>query len=160
MTSSLPIYPLLWALLLALALPQNTPSSLLIQPLLLNQPSTVDLPPDQLTTWSVALPQGLSRDKDLFIKVQSPVNQPLQQPSLSIKTSKEEILRCDTANNEYAGICRVDRSKLLPGLTLYVTAKCIVGCHLTLSANLESRLTLQLGKSMTLRSPSDSAGYY
>lgn len=160
MANSIPIYHLLLAFLAALTLSQKIPASFLIQPLLLEQPYTVELPADQLTTWSVALPQGLTRDKDLFIKVQSPPNHPLQQPSLSIKTSKEEILRCDTANNEFAGICRVDRSKLLPGLALYVTAKCIVGCHLTLTATIESRLTLELGKSMTLRSPSDSAGYY
>jgi hypothetical protein len=106
----------LLALIVALAASQDASPQLMSHQLELNAPAIVDLLPNQIATWKISLPAQLDQGEDLFITVQSPLNSPLEQPSISIKNSHQEIGRCDMANNEFAGICRVDSSNLAPSL--------------------------------------------
>lgn len=121
---------------------------------------TFDLSSNQPTTWTITLPEAIPDNSDLFISIQSPPNEPLQQPLLTIKTKDDPIQQCDTANSEFLGVCRLDNSNLKPKLTLFLTAKCLVNCHLDLTADLYPRLLLDLNKTLTVKAPLNSAREY
>ena len=52
----------------------------------LDKTYTVKLEPNQTQTWILKLQDQLSPSTDLFVTIQSPPNDPLQQPILSISS--------------------------------------------------------------------------
>ena len=79
---------------------------------------TVDLEDDQTAVWTLTFGNNTPKDKDLFVTVQSPSNDPLQLPYVAILVGEGQVQRCDSASDEFSGICRIDRSQISDNLRL------------------------------------------
>jgi hypothetical protein len=126
----------------------------------LDQTYSVDLEPNQVATWEVVIKGEATGRGDLFVIAQSPANEPLQQPFLAVKAGESKLKQCDSNSNEFSGVCRVDGSALPKDAKVFVTAECLVTCHLQVSAVLQPRFSLTLNSSLIVRAPQDKAGEY
>jgi hypothetical protein len=63
---------------------QNQEEELPAVQISLNQTYSFDLQPSQVATWEIILQENHSNDSNLYITAQAPVNDPLQQPFMTI----------------------------------------------------------------------------
>jgi hypothetical protein len=151
---------LIFFLLISIVLAQNQKKENSVRQMELNQTYSFDLEPNQVATWEVVIKDDVAGRGDLFVIAQSPANEPLQQPFLTVKAGGAKIKQCDSASNEFSGVCRIDGSALPKDAKILVTAECLVTCHLQVSAVLQPRFSLTLNSSLIVRAPEDTAGEY
>lgn len=155
--------------LLALLLAQNTTEGTTTEEkspdqssktLLLDVPYTFNLKSKIPVSWEVVVPQDYNQEGDLYITIQSPPNDPLQQPSTSVTAEGNTVAECSADNSEFSSVCRVNGNALAAGLKVTVRSECVVNCELRVVAVIESQLTIYLDSKLGAASPQDSPGEF
>jgi len=80
--------------------------------------------------------------------IQSPPNDPLQEPFLDIITSDSDIEHCYNSDDEFSGICRLPKSKIHHNMTINASILCYVKCSLTINAFFSNRFRPTFGNSI------------
>ena len=101
------------------------------------------------------LPIFANTTDDLFLTVQYPLRDPLQEPevNISLVSGSEAIYShsCYRADNEFTGICRIPGKELIEGSEAEIRVKCRVKCSLSITASLSQVISVNIKDTLLLR---------